>query len=138
MPLPTYPPVDAEIAAPFWAGAAQGELRLPRCSVCGRFEWYPNDAGPRCPGSSYEWVAVKGAGVVFTHTRVERRFLPEGGDPPFAVGLVELDDAEGVRLVASLDESEGELAIGSRVRVRFDDAGGHARPVFVADKEDDR
>ncbi|MBI4504234.1 MAG: hypothetical protein HY691_01755, partial [Chloroflexi bacterium] len=28
---------------PFWEGARQGELRLPRCAVCGEV-WWP--AGP--------------------------------------------------------------------------------------------
>lgn len=131
MPLPSYAPPDIEIARPFWEGIARGELLLPRCSACGSFEWYPSEAGPRCPGGVYEWVAVEGTGVIYTLTRVTRRFLPNGGEPPYVVGLVELDGTDGVRLVANIDAGEADPAVGARVRVTFQQVDGGHRPVFV-------
>ena len=35
-----------EPTAEFWAGAARGELRIPRCDSCGRLRWYPEPAVP--------------------------------------------------------------------------------------------
>jgi uncharacterized OB-fold protein len=131
MPFPSYPPPpDFELAGPFWAGVAEGELRLPRCSACGRFEWYPKEAGPSCAGARYEWTRVPGTGTLFSWTRVERRFLPERGDPPYVVGLVELDGADGVRLVANLAD-DVQPQIGDRVEVRFETVDGQLRPVFA-------
>lgn len=131
MPLPSYAPPDFDLARPFWEGIDRGELLLPRCSGCGDFEWYPSDAGPRCAGASYEWVSVAGTGTVFTWTRVERRFLPNGGDPPYVVALIELDGTSGVRLVANLDTGSSDPAIGSKVRVSFVQLDDGLRPVFV-------
>ena len=35
------PDVDDPITAPFFAGAARGELVIPRCDSCGAYVWYP-------------------------------------------------------------------------------------------------
>ena len=134
MPLPSYPPPDLEVARPFWDGIEQGELRLPRCSACGEFEWYPNEAGPRCAGAHYEWVPVEGTGTIYSWTRVERRFLPEGGEPPFVVGLVELDGTGGVRMIANLEPDDRDPRVGERVRVRFEQVDSGSRPVFGAEE----
>lgn len=131
MPLPSYAPPDTEIARPFWEGVERRELVLPRCSVCGSFEWYPSDAGPCCPDGRYEWMPVAGTGTVFTWTRVVRRFLPSGGEPPYVVGLIELDGTGGIRLVAAIDAGESDPVIGGRVRVTFAPVEGGTRPVFV-------
>ena len=124
-----------ELAAPFWEGIARRELRLPRCSECGQFQWYPDSTGPDCPGAEYEWTVVGTAATVYTMTKVHRWFLPaavpEAADsPPFVVGVVELDDAPGVRLVAQLADEAG-LAIGARVAARFDSVGDGLRLRFA-------
>jgi uncharacterized protein len=124
------PPAEVDVARPFWDAVSQGELRLPRCSACHKFQWYPDDTGPGCEGATYEWVPVARTGVLHTMTRVHRSFLPGGEGPlPFTVGLVELDGVAGCRLVAVMLESP-DLEIGDRVEAHFLTVDGQIRPVF--------
>jgi uncharacterized OB-fold protein len=131
MALPTFDiPDDNTIGAPFWDGVAAGELRVSRCSSCGRWQWYPDDVGPCCPGAEYEWVPVDGTGSVYAHTTIRRSFLPGESTAPYVVGLVELDGVDGVRLVGNLAGGV-EWSIGDRVRVSFEELERRRHPVFV-------
>lgn len=130
MELSMLDPELTDVNGPFWEGIASRQLRLPRCSRCGAFQWYPDSTGPDCAGAEYDWAPSAGRGTVHTMTRVHRQFLPGGGDgAPFVVGFVELDDAPGIRLVAQLDDVPG-LAIGSRVEAAFVAVEGGQRMIF--------
>jgi uncharacterized OB-fold protein len=134
MGLPHHdPPADDEVAAPFWAGIADDCLVLPRCSACGRWQWYPDEAGADCSGASLIWESVPTTGTVHTATRVERAFLPGGqADVPYVVAFVELDGIDGVRLVANL-APDADVGIGGRVQAEFIDVGDRRHVVFVAE-----
>jgi hypothetical protein len=94
--------------------AARGELAY-QVDAEGRPVWRPR-YGP------YEWRVSAGRGAVYATTVVHRR-----GAPPANVVLVELD--EGFRIMSRVEGMEpGEVRIGMRVEVRFDDGV----PVFVA------
>ena len=139
MALPTFdPPPDVALGRPFWGGVAEGQLRLPRCSTCQRWQWYPDEVGPCCPGADYQWVPVSGTGSLYTITTVRRPFLPDGdADAPYAVGLIELDDVPGARLVGNLDP-DTSWTIGDRVRITFVRHGPRRHPLFVVpDPRDD-
>jgi uncharacterized OB-fold protein len=130
MHVPLVEPPALDVAQPFWDAIEQRQLRLPRCSACGRFQWYPDDTGPDCDGAIYEWMSVPTTGVLHTFTRVHRAFLPGVENAlPFTVGFVELDGVEGARLVALLREPPA-LTIGDRVEATFVDVDGRIRPVF--------
>jgi uncharacterized OB-fold protein len=114
----------------FWEGIDRGELSLPRCSLCGKWQWYPTAVGC-CRGGELVWAALPGTGTIFTCTRVHFNFLPEvTGATPFNVGLIELDNAEGVRLVGIL--AIEEPSIGGCVRVDFVERTSGKFPIFVA------
>jgi uncharacterized OB-fold protein len=121
MPLPSFAPIEASFTRPFWEGVAAHEIRLPRCTACGTWVWYPLPGVGHCRAAPLEWRAVAPVGTVFTHTTVRRPFLP-GADMtsvPFTTVLVELDDSPGVRLVGVLAEGV-EPAVGMRVEADFD------------------
>ena len=131
--LPEFEPPALDFAEPFWAAVDRGGLALPRCSVCGRWQWYPEPAGTDCVGGQLRWEPVATTGTLYSFTRVHRSFLPSGADRvPYVVGLVELDGVEGPRLVANLD-SDAEYVPGDRVRATFPPNGERAHPVFVRD-----
>jgi uncharacterized OB-fold protein len=44
------PDTDDPLTAPFFAGAARGELMIPRCDTCGEYVWYPQAECPRDAG----------------------------------------------------------------------------------------
>jgi hypothetical protein len=116
-----------DVLAPYWEGLAKGELRFPRCSSCGRFQWYPAPLCP-CGDTAFEWRAVSPLGRVYTSTVIRHAFLPEFADRlPLLVLLVDIDEAPGVRLVTGLlDTSVKEIEIGAAVRLVPEPVSEHA------------
>jgi uncharacterized OB-fold protein len=108
-------PVPDRDTAPFWEGTRQGELRIQRCSACGRHVFYPRALCPHCMADSLEWIVATGKGIVYSFTEVHRTSDEFRAEVPFAVGLVEL--AEGVRMMARLDVAKP--VVGMAVRVVF-------------------
>lgn len=115
----------------FWAAAAHGQLVVQRCVACGHHQLYPRPFCLDCDARALEWTEVSGAGTVYSCVTVH---LPVRDDvpPPYAVGLVELD--EGPRLLARVPD---DAAIGDRVAARWQPAGGDARPVLSFAPADD-
>jgi uncharacterized OB-fold protein len=96
-PLPDL--ADARTAE-FFAGAARGELVIPKCDACAAFCWYPEDACPRCGGGAFTWTRVSGRGRLYSWAVVRRAFLPAFEEMvPFVTALVALDDDPAVRIV---------------------------------------
>jgi uncharacterized OB-fold protein len=94
------PDTDWPPTRPFWAGAARGELVLPRCDACGRFVWYPDARCRACGASGHTWTAVSGRGRLFSWSVVRRAFIPQFADGvPYVTGLVAIDEDPAVRLV---------------------------------------
>jgi len=123
------PPASIEMARPFWDAVARGRLVLPRCSVCNRWQWYPEAFGTDCAGGSLVWEAVPATGTVYACTTVHRSFLPGApSQAPYTVALIDLDGVVGPRLVAPLTD---DAAIGDRVRAQFLDAGDHTALAFA-------
>ena len=131
MALPVFDiPPEITLGSSFWEGVAAGELRISRCSSCRRWQWYPDDVGPCCPGATYDWTPVAGTGCVYAFTRIRKSFLPGESAAPYVVGLVELDGVEGVRLVSNLAPGV-DWSIGDRVRVSFEELAPRRHPLFV-------
>ena len=55
------PDVEHPLTRGFWDAAARGELAIPRCADCGRWNWYPRE---RCVGFAVGrtiwWDALEG------------------------------------------------------------------------------
>jgi hypothetical protein len=95
------PDLTDERTAEYFAGAARGELVLPRCDSCNRFVWYPEEECPHCGARSFTWTRVSGRGRVFTWTVVRRAFLPAFEEMvPFVTALVSLEEDPAVRIVS--------------------------------------
>ena len=125
------PPTELPLVAPFWEAAAQGRLVLPACSECGQWQWYPVEGQACHPDATRVWRDVAHVGTVFTHTRVERGFLPSGGEPPYTLALVELDGVVGPRLVTVIvGEGSDAVAIGDRVKLAPTTFSTHTLPTF--------
>jgi uncharacterized OB-fold protein len=95
------PDLTDERTAEYFAGAARGELVLPRCGDCHRLVWYPEEECPSCGGRTFTWTRVSGRGRVFTWAVVRRAFLPAFEEMvPFVTALVALDEDPRVRIVS--------------------------------------
>lgn len=121
-PLPRIRPETA----PFWEGCKNRELRVQRCSSCGAYRFPPQVMCRHCNSIESHWEKVGGKGTVYSFTipsRTSPGELPaKGFEYPFAVVLVELADAGGVRIPGNLvDCPLEEIKIGMQVEVLFDD-----------------
>jgi uncharacterized OB-fold protein len=114
------PDVDDPLTAEFFAGAARGELVIPRCDSCGAFVWYPRDACPH-DGGALTWAPVSGRGTLFSWAVVQRAFLPAFADMvPFVTALVAIDEDPAVRIVTYVvDVEPRELRAEQPVVVDF-------------------
>lgn len=117
------PDVDDPEFAPFWAGTARGELRVPRCRACGRFGWPPRPVCPRCHGLDHGWEPVSTRGELYSWTVVGHR-TASGLAPPYVVGLV--DVGHGVRLLGNvLGVVDADLRVGLALTARFERVAEH-------------
>jgi len=114
------PDVDDPLTAPFFAGAARGELLITRCDTCGDYVWYPQAVCPR-DGGTLTWTAVSGRGTLFSWAVVRRAFLPAFADRvPFVTALVALAEDPAVRLCTYLvDTPPEQLVADAAVAVSF-------------------
>ena len=114
------PDIDDALTVPYFAGAARGELVIPRCESCGELVWYPQDSCPR-DGGLLVWQPVSGRGKLFTWAVVRRAFLPAFEDRvPFVTALVALDEDPAVRLCTYVVDTEPEaLVADAPVAVTF-------------------
>jgi uncharacterized OB-fold protein len=114
------PDVDDPLTAGYFEGAAAGELRIPRCTSCAQWVWYPEAVCPAC-GGALAWTATSGRGSLFTWVVVERAFLPAFADMvPFVTALVGLGEDERVRIVTLLaDTDAASLAVDQPMEAVF-------------------
>ncbi|MCC4117577.1 OB-fold domain-containing protein [Aromatoleum toluclasticum] len=113
-------PVPTEISAPFWNALKEGVLRIPHCTACGHWIFYPRRHCDRCFSHAVEWREVSGAGQLYSYTVARIPTLPDFADEmPQKLAVVELD--EGVRINTTLvGLNEDEIRIGMRVKPVFD------------------
>jgi uncharacterized OB-fold protein len=96
----------------FWQGTDRDQLHVKQCADCSRFHWPPRLGCPHCGSAQVDWCQVGTAGKLFSWTVVHRSLTPGfGAATPYAVVLVELDEAPGVRMIGNLVHgTPGELA----------------------------
>ena len=121
IPLPAR---DGAFEAGFWTALDRGELAHLCCTSCGQWHF---PARWRCTcGSPLEYRAVSGRASLWSWTEVHPPVLPAFAQfTPYVVGIAELDDAPGVRMVGALlieptdpinRVRPSELAIGMPLR----------------------
>ena len=116
-PFPVPDPAF-EPTRPFFEAAARGELALPRCAGCGRFQWVPPERCRACGSGRLAWQPASGRGTLFSFAVVRRAFLKELREKePCATGLVALEEDPAVRLATLLVDCEpGDLRVDMPVR----------------------
>lgn len=136
-PRPAPPvPVPDDSSAEFWRHTAEGVLVTQRCTACGWRAYPPRMVCVNCHADppDFEWAPVSGRGRLATWTVIRDALLPGFAHlTPYVVAEVELEEQDGLRLVARLqDVPEDALELGLPLTVRFVDGGeGTAVPVFA-------
>jgi uncharacterized protein len=109
------PDVDDERTAEFFAGAARGELVIPRCDGCGGWCWYPERECPRCGKGAFTWTAVSGRGRLYSWAVVRRAFLPAFEEVvPFVTALVALEEDPAVRIVSYVVDCDPDMLVADQ------------------------
>lgn len=115
-------PRPSEATEGYWRAASEGRLVVQGCKACGHLQFYPRNLCLQCQSDALDWTAVSGFGRIYTFTvnhRAPNAFFK--ARLPYVVAVVELD--EGPRLMANiLDAAPEAVAIGARVKVRFENA----------------
>jgi uncharacterized protein len=110
-------PVPDEASAPFFAGAARGELMLQRCGSCRTFMWPVKPRCVECFSGEVEWAPASGRATLYSFAVVHQRY--PGFDEPYVVATVETP--EGVRFNTSIAGADpGDLEIGMALEVVFE------------------
>lgn len=121
--MPYGKPVPAITAdmRPFFAGAKQRQLWIPRCGACGTHRFPARAVCAACWSETSEWVQVSGHGTVFSFNVMHQVYHPGfAAEVPYAVVIVQLD--EGPKLTSNLvGVAPGTIRIGMPVRVVFED-----------------
>ena len=121
-PLPRV----SERTKEFWEGCKRHELRVQKCSDCGQYRFPPLFMCPKCNSVNAEWSKVSGKGKIYSfiipHRAAPGELPARGFDYPYAVVLVELPDAGGVRIASNMVDCDlNDIKIGMPVEVVFDD-----------------
>jgi len=127
-PFRVLPALDDENRF-FWTSGADGHLRFLRCQGCGYYLHPPLPRCPQCGSRSIEPEVVSGRGVVWSFTVNHHSW--DGGTEPYAIGLVELAEQEGLRLTTNIvGIPADDVKIGLAVQVVFEQRDDVWFPLF--------
>jgi len=104
----------------FWTGGESGRLQILRCTACSNWVHPAAPICPRCLAAGPRPEAVSGFGTIVTFTVNHQPWRP-GVPVPYVIAIVEFDEQPGLRLTTNIVGCEpGDVAVGRRVRVRFE------------------
>lgn len=118
-PLPN---VDYLEHQPFWEAARQQRLVVQKCGQCGTLRFPPRPACGKCGSMEHAWVEVGGRAALFSWTVTHVAMNPAFASlVPYAVAVVELADAPGVRMLGRVVEAApAQLRTGMAMRAVFE------------------
>jgi hypothetical protein len=130
-------PIPDAISAFYWESAKRNRLAVQGFEGMDLLQ-HPPSPVPEIPGGYTSGqaipigVEVTGRGTLFSFTVLRQQFHPGFVDSvPIMIGLTELDDAPGVRILTNIVEAQhDELCIGMPMEVVFESRGEMALPQF--------
>jgi uncharacterized OB-fold protein len=127
-------PIPDEVTAFYWEAAKQGRLAIQGFEGTD-IRQHPPSPVPEVPGGAEGTpiaVEVSGRGTLFAFTIMRQPFHPGFVDAgPMIIGLTELDDAPGVRIMTNIVEADpSELRCGLPMEVVFEQREDFALPQF--------
>jgi uncharacterized OB-fold protein len=125
-------PMPGMHTKPFWEGAKQGKLMLPRCTNCNRVHWYPRLICPHCHSMELEWMEASGEGRLHTFAVQHRAFGGWSKEAPFVTAYIDLNEGDRMLTVLrGVDASKPDsIKIGSKCKVEFEEASDEIKIPF--------
>jgi uncharacterized OB-fold protein len=126
-PLPALEPRTEA----FWRACRAGRLEFTRCVPCNHLIHPSRPICPRCRGRQLDTVVVSGLARLHSYTVNHKVWYP-GQPVPYVIGLVELLEQPGLRLMTNIVNCPLEqVQIGMRLRVVFENLSEDvALPLF--------
>jgi uncharacterized OB-fold protein len=124
-------PVPTPETQPFWDGCAAGELRIQRCTDCGKPYFYPRPVCPACGSRNVEWFTASGRATLYSYVINHRAAPGFAGDVPYAIAVVQLE--EGPRMMSNivgLPATPEALVLDMPLQVMFETRGDVSLPQF--------
>jgi uncharacterized OB-fold protein len=117
---PVLPRPDATTEF-YWRAAAEHRLEILRCRSCGHYIHWPRPVCSACTSRDLRPAQVSGRGRLVSWCTVVQPFHPWFADKvPYILGLVELAEEPGLKLVTTIVGHAGhELDIGRALTVDF-------------------
>jgi len=116
-------PIPSVDDAPFWDYCQQRELRIQRCSECGKHRHPPGPVCPKCRSRDCEWDRSNGKGTLFSYSIIHHGTEAVRAQLPYNVAIVQLDDCGGVRLVSNvIGDRSALLSRGMKLSLTWDTA----------------
>jgi uncharacterized protein len=121
-------PIPDPVSAFYWDHAKEGKLAVQGFEGTDLLQ-HPPSPVPEVPGGPGDDV---GRGTLFAFTVLHQPFHPGFVDAvPMIIGLTELDDAPGVRILTNIVEADPtELRCGLPMEVVFEQREDFALPQF--------
>lgn len=125
-------PEPDEVSQFYWDAARDGRLDLQRCDACARLQFPPDIVCVHCQSLELTPATVSGRGAVYAYAVVDRAFHEGFVDAlPYVIGLVELDEQPGLRLLTNLVGAAPESwQVGMPVEVSFEPRRDAVLPQF--------
>ena len=126
------PSTEEPLSAPFWKAAREGRLLVQKCRGCGKHQWGPEWICHRCHSFDLDWTEVAPRGRIYSWQRPHHPVHPAlAGHGPYTIVLVELPEADGVRMVGNLlGAGDAPVEIGATVEAVFEQHD-EAEPPFA-------
>jgi hypothetical protein len=124
-------PVPTPETQPFWDGCAAGELRIQRCTDCGKSYFYPRPVCPDCGSANVEWFTASGRATLYSYVINHRAAPGFADDGPYAIAVVQLE--EGPRMMSNirgLPATPEALELDMPLQVTFEARGNVSLPQF--------
>ncbi len=120
----------------FWRACRAGPLEFTRCVPCGYFIHPSRPICPRCRGRDLEFATVSGKAHLHSFTVNHQRWYP-GQEVPYVIGLVELVEQAGLRLMTNVVNCPVDgVRIGMPLRVVFENVSDEvALPLFEPEEQ---
>lgn len=129
MSLQPLPSVNDDTAA-FWEGGVDGHLHIHRCQACRVWFHPPAPVCPDCLSMDVAPESPSGRATVAAFSINVQPWAP-GMVVPYVVGVVTLDDAQGVQLTTRfVDVDPAAMAVGQSMEVVFEQVDDVYLPLF--------
>jgi uncharacterized OB-fold protein len=114
------PDLDDPDYLPYWQACQASRLVVQQCAQCLIPRWPPRPLCRTCGSRSIGWVEAGTEGCLYSWTTVGHPYDPAfNHEVPYTVGVVELEQHRGIRLLGTVLHDDRDLAVGDICRVDF-------------------